>query len=85
MNDKEFELAMQARLMREWKGIPAGTPVIVTRDFNKGELRTKTCSPPFLLGGSKVISHHSGVASSRKGKELVPTPPPTIIVLPYSS
>jgi hypothetical protein len=69
MNDKEFELAMQARLMREWKGIPAGTPVIVTRDFNKGELRTKTCSPPFLLGGHTaciMVEDISGAYSLEK-------------------
>lgn len=51
MNTKEYDLAIQQRIVNDWKGTPEGTDVIVTLDFNKGEKTTKTRSAPFLLGG----------------------------------
>ena len=50
----------QAKLVEEWKDVPEGTPVIVTKD-DKSEFPTKTRSAPWLLGGSSRGPGHTAV------------------------
>jgi hypothetical protein len=39
----------EVRLMAQWKDVPIGTEVIVTKDLGE-QVRTKTRSEPWLLG-----------------------------------
>lgn len=51
MKAKHKGVKAQEALVERWKGTPEGTPVIVKKDFDQGEIQTKTASGPFLLGG----------------------------------
>lgn len=44
----------QTRLVEEWKDVPEGTPVVVTKDHGE-QFETKTRSMPWLLCGAAAI------------------------------
>ena len=50
----------QEKLVEEWKDVPEGTDVIVTKDLGE-QVRTKTRSLPWLLGGSSRGPGHTAV------------------------
>ncbi len=50
----------QLRLIEEWKDVPMGTPVIVTKDFGE-QFETKTRSEPWMLGASSQGPGHTAV------------------------
>lgn len=50
----------QEALIRKWRDVPIGTEVILKRDFG-GELRTRTESPPKMLGGHTAVIWLEGV------------------------
>ncbi len=50
----------QIRLMEEWKDVPIGTPVIVTKDLGE-QFETKTRSIPWMLGASSRGAGHTAV------------------------
>jgi len=50
----------QAKLVEEWKDVPEGTDVIVTKDLGE-QFRTKTRSLPWLLGSSSRGPGHTAV------------------------
>lgn len=52
---------LQAALVEAWKGTPEGTDVVVTKD-DRTELRTKTRSIPWLLGGHTAVIMVEGIA-----------------------
>jgi hypothetical protein len=52
-----------ARLAEEWKGVPAGTPVIVTKDGGE-EVQTKTRSGPWLLGDVIAVIKLEGISGA---------------------
>jgi hypothetical protein len=54
--------AKELQLCEEWKDVPIGTEVIVTRD-DGSELRTKTRSEPWMLGveRSRNYAGHTAV------------------------
>lgn len=47
-------------LVEEWKSVPEGTPVIVTKDDGT-EVKTKTRSIPWMLGASSRDPGHTAV------------------------
>lgn len=47
-------------LVEQWKDVPTGTPVIVTKD-DGSELRTKARSVPWMLGASSRDPGHTAV------------------------
>lgn len=47
-------------LVEQWKDVPEGTPVIVTKD-DGSELKTRTRSIPWMLGASSRDSGHTAV------------------------
>jgi hypothetical protein len=51
----------QAALVEEWKDVPEGTPVIVTKD-DKSEFHTKTRSIPWLMGGHTAMIMVDGIS-----------------------
>jgi len=52
---------LQAALVEAWNGTPEGTPVIVTKD-DKSEVKTKTRSIPWLLGGHTAVIQLEGIS-----------------------
>lgn len=50
----------QLRLVEKWKGVPVGTPVIVTKDLGE-QFETKTRSEPWMLGASSRGPGHTAV------------------------
>lgn len=48
------------RLFEEWKNVPEGTPVVVTKDDGT-ELSTKTRSVAWMLGASSQHPGHTAV------------------------
>ncbi len=50
----------QLRLVEEWKDVPMGTPVIVTKDLGE-QFETKIRSEPWMLGASSRGPGHTAV------------------------
>jgi hypothetical protein len=50
----------QVRLIEEWKDVPIGTEVIVTKDLGE-KFHTKTRSEPWMLGSSCTSPGHTAV------------------------
>lgn len=50
----------ELRLMEQWKDVPIGTEVIVTKDLGE-KVHTKTRSAPWLLGTSSRGPGHTAV------------------------
>ena len=50
----------QLRLIEEWKDVPEGTPVVVTKDLGE-QFHTKTRSIPWMLGASCRGPGHTAV------------------------
>lgn len=53
--------AEQQQLVDEWKAVPEGTPVIVTKD-NGTEFHTKTRSMAWLLGEHTAVIMVEGIS-----------------------
>lgn len=52
---------LQGALVEAWKGTPEGTDVIVTKDRGE-EIRTRTRSAPWLLGGHTAVIMLEGIS-----------------------
>lgn len=50
----------QLKLIEEWKSVPEGTPVVVTKDMGE-QFHTKTRSIPWMLGASSRDPGHTAV------------------------
>lgn len=50
----------QLSLIEEWKDVPEGTPVVVTKDLGE-QFHTKTRSIPWMLGASHRDPGHTAV------------------------
>jgi hypothetical protein len=59
-NAMKAQVAKQLRFVQEWKNVPEGTPVIVTKDDGE-QFRTKTRSIPWMLGESSRGPGHTAV------------------------
>ena len=53
----------QKKLVEEWKDVPEGTPVIVTKDRGE-QVPTTTRSIPFLLGGHTACIMLEGISGA---------------------
>jgi hypothetical protein len=51
----------QEALVLKWRDVPMGTEVVLTKDFG-GEFRTRTGSPPKMLGGHTAVIWLEGVS-----------------------
>ena len=54
------EVRKQLRLVEEWKDVPEGTSVVVTKDLEE-KFQTKTRSIPWMLGESSRDPGHTAV------------------------
>lgn len=57
------EVKLQGALVEAWKGTPEGTDVIVRKDLGD-EVRTKTASEPFMLGGHTACIMLEGISGA---------------------
>lgn len=53
-------VAKQIKLVEDWRDVPEGTPVIVTKDRGE-EFTTKTRSTPWMMGASSRGPGHTAV------------------------
>lgn len=59
--ERDRAAAAQAAIVEGWKATPEGTEVVVRKD-NGSEVRTRTRSGPWLLGGHTAVIMLEGVS-----------------------
>lgn len=58
---KKAEVSRQSAMVDEWRDVPLGTAVVVTKD-DGSKVSTRTRSGPWMLGGHTAVIMVEGLA-----------------------